>query len=77
MIQREILSGAITDILWKVEHHSCSGLDVFRSQALYICQCSGTGEAVVAIPETNPVFEAPVRFAIDSLTEKVNQFDEK
>ena len=32
---------------------------------------------MVAIPETNPVFEAPVRFAIDSLTEKVNQFDEK
>ena len=41
---------------------------------LCICQCSGTTEAVVAIPETNPVFEAPVRYAIDSLTEKVTQF---
>ena len=38
---------------------------------LCISQCSGPGEAVVAIPETNPVFEAPVRYAIDSLTEKV------
>ena len=46
----------------------------FSEIKLCICQCSGTTEAVVAIPETNPVFEAPVRYAIDSLTEKVIQF---
>ena len=72
MIQREILSGAITDLLWKVV---LSWL--FSKVKFCISQCSGAGEAVVAIPETNPVFEAPARYAIDSLTEKVTQFGEK
>ena len=30
-----------------------------------------TESAVLAIPEANPVFEAPVRFSIDGVTEKV------
>ena len=29
---------------------------------------------MLAIPEANPVFEAPVRFSIDGLTEKLHLF---
>ena len=50
MTQRDILSGAMSELLWKV---------------------GGQTKAVVAIPEANPVFEAPVRFSIDGITEKV------
>jgi len=54
MIQRDILAGAISDLLWKV---------------------GGQTKAVVAIPEANPVFEAPVRFSIDGITEKLHLFN--
>ena len=53
LTQRDILAGAISDLLWKV---------------------SGSCPAVLAIPEANPVFEAPVRFSIDGLTEKLHLF---
>ena len=48
--QREILSAAIAELLWKV---------------------GGKKQAILAVPETNPVFEASVRFSMDGVTEKV------
>jgi len=53
MTQREILAGAIADLLWKVGDKE---------------------QAVLVVPEANPVFEPSVRFAIDGLTEKLHIF---
>jgi len=53
MIQRDILSGAIAELLWR---------------------CGDKERAVIAVPEANPVFEPPVRFSIDGLTEKLHLF---
>ena len=36
-----------------------------------VLQVGDSSSAVVAIPEANPVFEAPAQFSIDGLTEKV------
>ena len=51
--QREILSAAIAELLWKV---------------------GGKKQAILAVPETNPVFEASVRFSMDGVTEKLHLF---
>ena len=125
MTQREILAGAVAELLWKVqtffvtfwlrkelkvsqclsvclcETKFCQGLSIsLRSISLgslsqhswltsqdrrslkyfvllflkYVqnAQIGGGSGAVVAIPEANPVFEAPAKFSIDGLTEKVS-----
>ena len=45
--------------------------DFIRYFVDIVLQVGDSSSAVVAIPEANPVFEAPAQFSIDGLTEKV------
>ena len=46
-----------------------SGIEV--DQYLFAVEVGDKEQAVLVVPEANPVFEPSVRFAIDGLTEKV------
>ena len=74
MTQRDILTGAIAELLWKVRK-----LDKDATQLwdIVFFKVGDKKQAVIAIPEANPVFEPPVRFSIDGVTEKVVKFWKK
>ena len=72
MTQRDILAGAISELLWKVKHSSD---ETQFTTVLYKASGNGqNGPAVIAVPGANQVFEAPVRFSVDGLTEKLHLF---
>ena len=64
-IQKEILCGAIVELLWKVRFASLGFM--FTSDN----KCGETKQAVLAIPGTEPGFESTAFLTFDGLTEKV------
>ena len=67
--QRDALSGAVAELLWKVGAGWCINMQTI----LLILQCGGKVGAVVAIPGVGRVFDPPPKFNIDGVTEKVNE----
>ena len=66
--QRDALSGAVAELLWKVTGW-CTNIQII----LLILQCGGKAGAVVAIPGVGRVFDPPPKFNIDGVTEKVKK----
>jgi hypothetical protein len=52
--------------LWKVQ-----ALEFLDIHLLVYTQCGDRQQAVVALPGANPVFENPISFTLDGVTEKV------
>ena len=67
--QRDALSGAVAELLWKVGTGWCTNIQII----LLILQCGGKAGAVVAIPGVGRVFDPPPKFNIDGVTEKVKK----
>ena len=65
--QKEVLTGAIIELLWKV---SCI-IKFISGHLLLILKCGSQKQAVLVIPGDHPNFEASKSYSTDGVTEKV------
>lgn len=65
--QRDVLIGAVSELLWKVFF-----LSIYFIIYLSSVQVGEKKVAVLAIPGSTPVIEPTIRFSVDELTEKVS-----
>ena len=77
-IQRDILVGAITELLWKVTMFTFLRSVIFCHQMCFskhrnVLQCGEKERAVLAVPDAAVCFEPPSKFSIDGVTEKVEE----
>ena len=82
--QRDILVGAITELLWKVTIFTLSEISFLLpkntsnfNKNIEIFQCGEKERAVLAVPDAAVCFEPPSKFSIDGVTEKVKEIWDK